>query len=359
MRRFSSVGPATGCFCRRARALALLIATRSMGTNSPQTHAVDAVDGRTRGRASISLGVGGGALVVTVRAQGWPADALNSVTRQPEVIVAAHDAPIGRFTPDERWAEYEFAVPVEARRGADLSLTFTASDVFTSTGVYIDPRPKGVRIESISVRSASDGPFMPAVAPVFWLTVNGVVWFLALVGLTRRPTGAFVVATLLVSGAAVALAALRIWAVALLPWLAGFGAVPLIWQHRALLTRYPLRLIRRFARGASLGYGLLGAVAVWLMAMAALYAPPLPRPEWFWEFFPDSLVSTLIIAGVLALILIYGHNGLPRLVQNIVDAHRFATRGGIAAGADPGGMGRVSGIGHHGTAVCWSCRLCR
>jgi preprotein translocase subunit SecG len=284
----------------------------------------DARSGRSRwthqGARVDLVGVGGGALVVTVRAQGWPADALNSVTRQPEVIVATHDAPIGRFTPDERWAEYEFAIPVEARRGADLILTFTASDVFTSTSVYTDPRPKGVRIESISVRSASDGPFMPVVAPVFWLAVNGVVWFLALAALTRRPTGAFVVATLLVSGAAVALAALRIWAVALLPWFAGIGAVPLIWQYRALLTRYPLRLIRRFARGASLGYGLLGAVAVWLMAMVTLYAPPLPRPEWFWEFFPDSLVSTLIIAGVLALILIYGHNGLPRLVQNTVDA---------------------------------------
>jgi hypothetical protein len=284
----------------------------------------DARSGRSRWThqgARVDLaGLGEGALVVTVRAQGWPADALNSTTRQPEVIVAAHDAPIGRFTPHERWAEYEFAVPVEARRGADLSLTFTASDVFTSTRVYTDPRPKGVRIESISVRSANDGPFMPVVAPVFWLAVNGIVWFLALAALTHRPTGAFVVTTLLVSGAAVALAALRIWAVALLPWFAGIGAVLLVWQHRALLTRYPLRLIRCFTRGASLGYGLLGAVAVWLMAMVALHAPPLPRPEWFWEFFPDSLVYTLITVGILALALIYGRNGLPRLVQGIVDA---------------------------------------
>lgn len=284
----------------------------------------DARSGRSRWThqgARVGLpGLGGGALVVTVRAQGWPADALNSATRQPEVLVTVHDTRIGRFTPDAQWAEYEFAVPVEARRGADLIVTFTASDVFTSTSVYTDPRPKGIRIESINVRSASDGPFMPVVAPVFWLAVNGVVWFLALAGHTRRPTGAFVVATLLVSSAAVALAALRSWTVALLPWFAGVGVVPLVWQHRASLIRHPLRLIRRFARGASLGYGLLGAAAVWLMAMVALHAPPSPRPEWFWEFFPDSLVSTLITVGILALTLIYGHNGLPRLAQGIVDA---------------------------------------
>lgn len=284
----------------------------------------DARSGRSRWThqgARVGLpGLGGGALVVTVRAQGWPADALNSATRQPEVLVTVHDTRIGRFTPDAQWAEYEFAVPVEARRGADLIVTFTASDVFTSTSVYTDPRPKGIRIESINVRSASDGPFMPVVAPVFWLAVNGVVWFLALAGYTRRPTGAFVVATLLVSSAAVALAALRSWTVALLPWFASVGVVPLVWQHRASLIRHPLRLIRRFARGASLGYGLLGAAAVWLMAMVALHAPPSPRPEWFWEFFPDSLVSTLITVGILSLTLIYGHNGLPRLAQGIVDA---------------------------------------
>lgn len=149
----------------------------------------DARSGRSRWThqgARVGLpGLGGGALVVTVRAQGWPADALNSATRQPEVLVTVHDTRIGRFTPDAQWAEYEFAVPVEARRGADLIVTFTASDVFTSTSVYTDPRPKGIRIESINVRSASDGPFMPVVAPVFWLAVNGVVWFLALAGHTR------------------------------------------------------------------------------------------------------------------------------------------------------------------------------
>ncbi|MGQ9547693.1 MAG: ArnT family glycosyltransferase [Roseiflexus sp.] len=283
----------------------------------------DARSGRSRWThqgARVDLaGVGGGALIVTVRAQGWPSDALNSATRQPEVIVAADDVPIGRFAPDEQWAEYEFVVPVEVRRSADLSLTFTASDVFTSTGIYTDPRPKGVRIESISVRSSGDGLFMPVVAPVFWLAVSGIIWFVALAGLTRRPTGAFVVATSLVCGTAVALAALRIWTVALLPWFAGVGAFLLVWQRRVPLIRHPLQLMRRFAWGTSLGYGLVGAVAVWLIATVMHNAPPSPRPEWFWESFPDSLVYTLITGGILALALIYGRNGLPRLVEHIVE----------------------------------------
>jgi len=282
----------------------------------------DAQSGRSRWThqgARVDLaGLGEGALVATVRAQGWPPDVLNRATRQPEVTVTADDMLIGRFTPTGQWAEYEFAVPVEVRRGSDLTLTFTASDVFTSTSAYIDPRPKGIRVESIRVRSASGGPYMPVFAPVFWLVVVGIVWFHALVGLSRRPTFAFVSATLLVSGAAVALAAARIWAVALLPWFAGVGAILLIWQYRVALARYPLRLARRFARGSALGYGLLAATGAWLAVMIVQNAPPMPRLEQFWEFFPDSLIYTLITLGVLALLLVYGRDGIPRLTQATV-----------------------------------------
>ncbi len=282
----------------------------------------DAPGGRSRWThqgARVHLpGLGDGALVVTVRAQGWPPDALNRVTRQPEVTVTADGTVVGRFTTTEQWAAYDIVIPTEARRGNDLTLILVASDVFTSTGVYNDPRPKGIRIDSISVRSAGDGPFAPAPAPVFWLIVSGVVWFLALAGVSRRPTFAFVLATLLVSGAAVALAAARIWTVVLLPWFVIAGAIVLLWRHRAALARYPLRLVRRFMHGSVVGYGLLVATGVWLAVMVVQHAPPAPRPEQFWEFFPDSLVYTLITAGSLALMLIYGRNGLPRLAQAVV-----------------------------------------
>lgn len=292
----------------------------------------DAPGGRSRWThqgARIDLsGLGGGALVVTVRAQGWPPDVLNRATRQPEVTVTADDTPIGRFTPTEQWAEYNLAIPAEVRRSNDLALILVASDVFTSTSAYNDPRPKGIRIDSISVRSAGDGPFVPAPAPVFWLTVSGVVWFLALAGVSRRPTFAFVGATLLVSGAAVALAAARIWTVALLPWFVAAGIAPLIWQYRTSLAHYPLRLGRRFACGSALGYGLLAAMGMWLVAMLVQHAPPMPRLEQFWEFFPDSLIYALITLGSLALILIYGRNGLPRLAQATVRV--VASRRGAA-----------------------------
>lgn len=284
----------------------------------------DAPGGRSRWThqgAQVSLpGLGEGALLVTVRAQGWPPDVLNRATRQPEVTVTAGETLVGRFTPTEQWAEYDIAIPAAARRGSDLTLILVASDVFTSTSAYNDPRPKGIRIDSISVRSASEGPSMPAPAPVFWLTMSGVVWFLALAGVSRRPTFAFVAATLLVSGAAVALAAARIWTVALLPWFVAAGAAPLLWQYRAALARYPSRLAQRFARGSALGYGLLATTGVWLAAMIVQHAPPMPRPELFWEFFPDSLIYTLVTLGGLTLVLLYGRNGLPRLAQAAVRA---------------------------------------
>lgn len=263
-------------------------------------------------------GLGDGALVATVRAQGWPPDVLNRATRQPEVTVTADATLVERFTPTEQWAEYDIAIPAEARRGSHLTLILVASDVFTSTSVYNDPRPKGIRIDSIGVRSAGEGPFMPAPAPLFWLTVSGVVWFLTLARISRQPTFAFVAATILVSGAAVALAAARIWMVALLPWLVAAGAALLIWQYRAALSRYPLRLARRTARGSALGYGLLAATGVWLAATIVQNAPLMPRLEQFWEFFPDSLIYTLVLLGGLALILLYGRNGLPRLAQATV-----------------------------------------
>ncbi len=282
----------------------------------------DAPGGRSRWThqgAQVNLpGLGAGALLVTVRVQGWPPDVLDRATRQPEVTVTANETPVGRFTPTEQWAEYDVAIPAEVRRGSDLTLILVASDVFTSTSAYNDPRPKGIRIDSIRVRSTGGDPSMPAPAPLLWLTVSGMVWFLALAEVSRRPTFAFVGATFLVSGAAVALAAARIWTAIFLPWFVAAGAALLIWRYRTALMRYPLRLAQCFARGSALGYGLLAATGVWLAAMMVQHAPPMPRLEQFWEFFPDSLIYTLITLGSLALILIYGRNGLPRLAQATV-----------------------------------------
>lgn len=284
----------------------------------------DAPSGRsrwTRQGAQVSLaGLGGGALTLTVRARGWPADALNGETRQPDVAVTAHDTVIGRFTPADGWDEYRLIVPADARRGPDLTLTFRASHVFTSTQTYNDPRPKGIRIESIAVRAASDGPYLPAPAPIAWLVVSGVAWFLALTFLVQRPNVAFIIATLLVSALAVALAAARIWAVALLPIVAAAGAAPVLWFCRHTITRYPARLARRYARSAAPGYGLLAATFAWLAAGIARGAPPLPGLDSFWESFPDSLIYTLLAAGLLLLALIYGRNGLPRIAERIVSA---------------------------------------
>ncbi len=284
----------------------------------------DALSGRSRwtrqGAQAHLAGLGGGALMLTVRARGWPVDALNGETRQPDVVVAADDTVIGQFMPTDGWDEYRLTIPADTRRGPDLTLTFRASHVFTSTQTYNDPRPKGIRIETIAVHAISDGPYLPAPAPIAWLVISGVVWFLMLALLVQRPDVAFIMATLLVSALAVALAAARIWTVALLPIVAVAGASPLLWFYRGAITRYPLRLARRYAYGAAPGYGLLAATFAWLGAGIARGASPLSGLDRFWESFPDSLIYTLLAAGLLLLALIYGRNGLPRIAERIVSA---------------------------------------
>ncbi len=62
----------------------------------------------------------GGDLTLTLRAQGWPGDVLNSTTKQPLVTVEANGSPIGSFTPSAGWADYPFSIPASARAADPL-----------------------------------------------------------------------------------------------------------------------------------------------------------------------------------------------------------------------------------------------
>ncbi|HEY3230898.1 MAG TPA: glycosyltransferase family 39 protein, partial [Roseiflexaceae bacterium] len=246
--------------------------------------------------------------------------ALHPDVRQPTVIVAANGAPIGQFRPSADWADYPLTIPAGARSADPLVLTLHASDTFTRTTTYPDIRPKGVRVAQISVRETGAWFTWPAPVPLLWLALDSALWMLTLAALTRRPTLAFVLTTLLVSGAAIGLALARGWAAALLPWAVLVPAVGLLYVRRAALMGLLGKLLHRYSRGGALNYGLVALAAAWLAYVVARAGLTLQPPGWriFSDTFPDSLLLGLLGMGLLLLALVLGREGLPRLAHAIV-----------------------------------------
>ncbi|HEU5086839.1 MAG TPA: hypothetical protein VFT99_05315, partial [Roseiflexaceae bacterium] len=209
-------------------------------------------------------GVGQGALEVTIRAAGWPDDVL-SATKQPVVDVRADGTVIGQFRPTSDWQEYAFAVPAMARPADALTISLHASDTFTSTARYHDLRPKGVRVEQITIHGAAPkGIALPAAGPLLALLANGVVWLVALMALARRPTPAFILTTLLLTALALALTFARVWAALVLPWTAALGVVVVLGAFRTGLMRTGAQLVRTYQRGSALEYGLVAGAMCWV-----------------------------------------------------------------------------------------------
>lgn len=296
----------------------------------------DARSGRsrwTRQESRLTLPALGatGELTLGLRLQGWPADVLNRRTAQPEVTVEANGTPIGSFQPSGAWADYELTVPAAAARAAgDLTVTLRTSDVFTDTLSYGDRRPKGVRVEQLTLRAADlPGPLPPALAPLAWLALCAGLAYLSLSLVLRRPTLTFVLATLLVSAASVGLALARAWTAALLPLVALLLALALAAIGRRGLLAALRHLIRLYSLGDALNYGLVAAAAAWL-AYTAMRALALARPpSWkiFRDNFPDSLLFGALAMGLLLWIVVRGRDGLPRISNAIVGflgSHRGA-----------------------------------
>jgi len=308
-----------------------LNASQGLGPADARTFYSDEITGDagdrsrwTRQDAEIDLpGLGeAGDLIVTIRAMGWPTDASNQVGAQPTVDVLANRVPTipPTFTPTSQWATYNFRVPAAAVPRDLLTLTLHASATFSGDG---DKRPKGIRIDYLSVRGAETQAVfvVPAPLPIALLVLDGALCLLVLVVATRRPTLAFVLATLLISGAAIALALARVWAVALLPWASAVMLVLLAYTRRRAISGFFIRLLHRYARGAALNYGLVALVAVWLAYVAARTstAVKLPGIKFLRDSFPDSLLYGLLGMGLLLLILVRGREGLPRLAHAIVE----------------------------------------
>ncbi len=239
--------------------------------DEPTDHAPGGRSRWTRQNAQIELPALGdtGALRLTITAQGWPADVLNGRTRQPLVTVLANGAPAGSFTPTPAWGSYPIDLPAPASPGDPLSIRLEASDVFTSTALFADLRPKGIRVAAIELFGAgATRPASPAPAPLALLLGGSLLCALALVQLTGSARLATAGGLASATGAALALALARPWATVLLPWAAGAAALlALIGAHRAL-GRLWRGLLARFARGAALDTGIAAALAVWLLLLA-------------------------------------------------------------------------------------------
>jgi 4-amino-4-deoxy-L-arabinose transferase-like glycosyltransferase len=278
-----------------------------------------------RQHALITLpNLGAGApLQLRLVAQGWPSDVLDAPVAQPTVTVRANGVELGSFTPAPEWATYSFALPARPS-GADLRIELDATHSFTDTASFgADPRPKALRLAELSVQADTadlSAVYPPASRAVALLGACALLLYLLLTRLVRGPLVVYGLTIVGVGLAGVGLAYSRIWMGAAL-WVAlvGLGVLLLLaWQRQILgLAR---ALVRRFTQGRALSYGLVAAALVLLgYALAQLFAwfgsfgEPL-----FWQIFPDSLLYGLLGAGLLALVLALGRDGLPRLADGIV-----------------------------------------
>ncbi|MFV9504452.1 MAG: ArnT family glycosyltransferase [Oscillochloridaceae bacterium umkhey_bin13] len=270
-----------------------------------------------------NLGAGAG-LELALTVQGWPRDVLAAPVDQPRVSVQADGVLIGTFTPTPEWASYVLRIPATVRTNADLVIDLEVDHTFTDTASFgADPRPKGVRLAEVQVRTSDERPavfYPPAWRAVALLAACALLLALVLQRLRAATAAIFSTTASLVGLAAIGLAVTRIWmgAALSLALLGLFGLLILVWQRELLAL---LRgLVRRYANGRALGYGLIATALVLLgYALAGLWGwlgrAGLPL---FWNTFPDSLLIGLTGAGLLTLILVLGREGLPRLTDTVV-----------------------------------------
>lgn len=291
----------------------------------------------TRQRARLTLpNLGTGTDVrLSLLAQGWPADALiapdapgvesSTGSAQPVVSLYADNQLIGSFIPSPRWQSYEFTIFNRLRSSADLSLEIVTSATFADTERGSDPRPKGIRLAELRVSTPHANP--TAVLPPSWravgmLTLAALLVYVLLLHVLRSATLGFLLATLGVGVLATGLALVRIWMGAALSVTLGVLAVALLVAWQQPLLAWLRRLLRRYAQGRALHYGLVTAALAWLGYMLARGASALARSGLdmgiVQRTFPDSLLLGLLGMSLLALLFVLGREGLPRIADEIV-----------------------------------------
>lgn len=235
-----------------------------------------------------------------VRMRGWPSDVVRTDVLQPTVHIIVNGATTGVFTPTNVFDDYYVVVPAKAVQTGQLQIQLQVSDVFTSTQVYLDMRPKGVRVERIAVATPND---WIAWTNPFW----GILWQLALVGTliyltvmmqSRRQMVALIVALLCLSAMVLFMAFQRVYTVALMPIVLVACTVVFAVAMRRDIAQYGARFARRMARGGGLGLGL--AVGTSLMIGWALAWIPLS----FWRV--ASGVQWMVWSAVSFVLLLLG-----------------------------------------------------
>jgi 4-amino-4-deoxy-L-arabinose transferase-like glycosyltransferase len=278
----------------------------------------------TRQTASFSLpGLGlGKDLTLTLSAQGWPADVLNQQSAQPTVTVLANEQVIGEFVPTGEWADYHFTISAADRSVEPLIITLQMSDVFTHTEQYVDTRPKGIRLSRLLLSETPEESFTwPAWRIVLLMIATAALWLFAITALIRRRTWAFVLTTFLITLLALGLALSRIWAAALLPWVALSAIILWIFAFRSAIWRWVKALIQRYSYGRALDYGVivLASSILGLLIMRIGSSVQAPDSQIFRDTFPDSLLLAMLLMGLLLLTLVLGRQGLPRVAQGIAN----------------------------------------
>lgn len=230
----------------------------------------------TRSRARLDFpSLGGGAVDVSIRVQGWPADVLRTDIHQPLVTARIVEpdgsrSEAGTFEPTPEWQEYDLSIPASARSSGSLQLELETSAVFTSTRQFADVRPKGIRVDHITLATASPATPLMAGWPTL-LVLAGAVLILTIA--LQRLKASITVAVGGGSGLAliglIALAVWRPWAAALMPLTflpALVAALPIVWPRVKMIARSAGQRLRAGSIPAIGVMAALVGIAVLLLA---------------------------------------------------------------------------------------------
>lgn len=297
----------------------------------------------TRQKAILNLpNIGSGVgLSVTFTAQGWPTDVIDPATDQPLVTVQADGTTIGTFRPTPEWANYTLAIPPNVHAGANMHLVLTTNATFTNTQRGPDPRPKGIRLAALHIQSDLDSvawatnqkppeqfqTMLTQVLPPAWYAVARMMLIIALLYivllrvLTSRPA-TFLITTLATMLVGIGLALTRIWMGALLDVALWLVLIALLIAWYQPILAFVRALIHRTIQGHGLNYGLIVATLAWVgyaigsgTTNLSIYRSMTER--FIKTMFPDSLLIGLLAISTLTLVLVSGHQGLPRLATRM------------------------------------------
>jgi hypothetical protein len=266
--------------------------------------AADAQSGRsrwTRQQATITLPAFETAADISLmmRFAGWPTDVVRTDVTQPIVTVRVNDVVTGVFTPTTAFDDYYMVLPADKHQSDELVVQVSVSEVFTSTTQYSDVRPKGIRVERIAAATPNDW--------IAWTTPSWlvIVRMLAIVTMSyiiammwvRRQFRALVMSLVFSIVVVSALVFQRIYtaqlSVVMLYVLAAACALAL----RRDIIGYVVRLMRRFERGASLGFA-WSVAAVVAIAWALNWLPI----TWWDDQLAARFAVWLLVSALLVLV---------------------------------------------------------